>query len=157
MEETCLLQQQKRIINFLLQEKENAKFASANILKEIALLKSRITEITQTVRLENKKSNKKKFQSNVQDHMSKHRVSHSRTNNLMRSFVKPPEKGTRSKGCHHCGKKGHIKSYCYKLFGIPKIPQQFRKTHTTLKKNKRKPYSMSNSSHTSLRVSSKDN
>jgi hypothetical protein len=65
MEETCLLQQQKRIINFLLQEKENAKFASANILKEIALLKSRITEITQTVRLENKKSNKKKFQSNV--------------------------------------------------------------------------------------------
>jgi hypothetical protein len=65
MEETCLLQQQKRIINFLLQEKENAKFASANLLKEIALLKSRITEITQTVRLENKKSNKKKFQSNV--------------------------------------------------------------------------------------------
>ena len=61
--------------------------------------------------------------------------------------------------CHHCGRYGHLKPYCYKLYGFPKdalkapIPKAraHNKKVWRLKKNE-----SAQIAHTSLRVSSKE-
>jgi len=45
------------------------------------------------------------------DHMSQHHVRHMN--------LQPRNKKKSPRICHHCGRYGHIRSYCYKLYGYP--------------------------------------
>ena len=38
--------------------------------------------------------------------------------------------------CHHCGKFGHIKPYCYELHGYPKSYGEFRRKQNVVKEKK---------------------
>src|ERR1044072_680483 len=61
--------------------------------------------------------------------------------------------------CHHCGRYGHLKPYCYKLYGFPKdaLKAQIPKAKAHNKKVWRvKKNESAQISHTSLRVSSKE-
>jgi hypothetical protein len=70
-------------------------------------------------------------------------------------------KGTRHATwvCHHCGRYGHLKPYCYKLYGFPKdaLKGQIPKARAHNKKVWRvKKNESAQIAHTSLRVSSKE-
>jgi len=56
-------------------------------------------------------SPKKKTEFVMLDHMSQHPVRH--LNPQPRNKKKSPWI------CHHCGRYGHIRPYCYKLYGYP--------------------------------------
>ncbi|KAK2435400.1 gag-protease polyprotein [Trifolium repens] len=61
--------------------------------------------------------------------------------------------------CHYCGKYGHIKSFCYKLYGYPKKKPQPRAYHRmarTRKEWKPKVKVAAHIVHTSFRASSKE-
>ncbi|KAK2376831.1 gag-protease polyprotein [Trifolium repens] len=61
--------------------------------------------------------------------------------------------------CHYCGKYGHIKSFCYKLYGYPKKKPQPRAYHRmarTKKELKPKAKVAAHIAHTSFRTSSKE-
>jgi hypothetical protein len=61
--------------------------------------------------------------------------------------------------CHYCGKYGHIKSFCYKLYGYPRKKPQPRAYHRmarTRKEWKPKVKVAAHIVHTSFRASSKE-
>jgi hypothetical protein len=61
--------------------------------------------------------------------------------------------------CHYCGKYGHIKSFCYKLYGYPKKKPQPRVYHRkarTKKEWKPKVKVAAHIAHTSFKASSKE-
>jgi len=67
------------------------------------------------------------------------------------------EKVSSSWKCHHCNKKGHIKPFCYKLYGYPMLyqPKLHEPVASSVKKEWR-PKCVGLISHTSLRVSSSE-
>ncbi|CAJ2665853.1 unnamed protein product [Trifolium pratense] len=85
-------------------------------------------------------------------------------------FIPRPRSRYHSWRCHHCGKKGHIRPYCYKLYGYPsEAPQEsdpfITKTRMEWKQKddviNTKEYTAESSgkgliAHTSLRASSKE-
>ncbi|CAJ2662295.1 unnamed protein product [Trifolium pratense] len=85
-------------------------------------------------------------------------------------FIPRPRSRYHSWRCHHCGRKGHIRPYCYKLYGYPsEIPQEsdpsITKTRmewkqkddtTNIKENTAESSGKSLIAHTSLRASSKE-
>ncbi|KAK2457616.1 gag-protease polyprotein [Trifolium repens] len=61
--------------------------------------------------------------------------------------------------CHYCGKHGHIKPFCYKLYGYPKKkpqPRAYHGTGRTKKEWKPKAKVAAHIAHTSFRASSKE-
>ncbi|WJX56802.1 hypothetical protein P8452_42425 [Trifolium repens] len=59
--------------------------------------------------------------------------------------------------CHYCNKYGHIKSFCYKLYGYPKKKPQPRAYHRMAKKKwKPKGKVVAHIAHTLFRASSKE-
>lgn len=61
--------------------------------------------------------------------------------------------------CHYCGRYGHKKSCCFRLYGYPKHPTQPIDNHVTSKTRKEWKSKVVNTSpiaHTSLRVSSRE-
>ncbi|KAK2403194.1 gag-protease polyprotein [Trifolium repens] len=61
--------------------------------------------------------------------------------------------------CHYCGKYGHIKSFCYKLYGYPKKkpqPRAYYRMARTKKEWKPKAKVAAHIAHTSFRTSSKE-
>lgn len=54
----------------------------------------------------------KKYEFQIVGHMSQPHARH----------VYPQHRGY--KRCHHCGRSGHIRLYCYKLYGYPHIVNQ---------------------------------
>jgi hypothetical protein len=61
--------------------------------------------------------------------------------------------------CHYCGKKGHIRPFCFKLYGYPKQPLEPRNDSEIVKAKKEwKPNGDDTSliAHTSFRPSSKE-
>ncbi|CAJ2637520.1 unnamed protein product [Trifolium pratense] len=85
-------------------------------------------------------------------------------------FIPRPRSRYHSWRCHHCGRKGHIRPYCYKLYGYPsEIPQESDQSITKTKMEWKqkddatntKEYTAESSgksliAHTSLRASSKE-
>ncbi|CAJ2641400.1 unnamed protein product [Trifolium pratense] len=85
-------------------------------------------------------------------------------------FIPRPRSRYHSWRCHHCGRKGHIRPYCYKLYGYPsEVPQEsdpsITKTRMEWKQKddaiNTKEYTAESSgksliAHTSLRASSKE-
>jgi hypothetical protein len=73
---------------------------------------------------------------------------------------KPPHKGKfTALKCHYCGKNGHIKFFCYKLYGYPKKKNEPRAYHAkarTKKEWKLKDKVAAHIAHTSFRASSKE-
>jgi hypothetical protein len=66
---------------------------------------------------------------------------------------------SRSWICHHCGKKGHIRPFCYKLYGYPKHFREFTPEPPILKTRsewKPKGESVALIAHTSFRASSRE-
>jgi hypothetical protein len=60
--------------------------------------------------------------------------------------------------CHHCGKYGHIKSFCYKLYGYPKKKAKPRAYHRMAKKEwKPRVKGVAHIAHTLFKASSKEN
>ncbi|MCI33747.1 gag-pol polyprotein, partial [Trifolium medium] len=60
--------------------------------------------------------------------------------------------------CHYCGRKGHIRPFCYKLYGYPKRtppPTSEAENVKTKKEWKEKGKDVSLIAHTSLRASSR--
>ncbi|MCH90922.1 gag-pol polyprotein, partial [Trifolium medium] len=73
--------------------------------------------------------------------------------------------GTRTKGkrqpwvCHYCGRKGHIKPFCFKLYGYPNRPLQSKPAPVEIKTKKEwkpKDDDVSLIAHTSFRASSRE-
>ncbi|KAK2379434.1 putative mitochondrial protein [Trifolium repens] len=61
--------------------------------------------------------------------------------------------------CHHCGKRGHIRPFCYKLYGYPDQkpqPNVVQKEEVIKKEWKLKGENVSLIAHTSLRASSRE-
>jgi hypothetical protein len=61
--------------------------------------------------------------------------------------------------CHHCGKRGHIRPFCYKLYGYPDQKPQLngvQKEEVIKKEWKPKGENVSLIAHTSLRASSRE-
>ena len=86
-------------------------------------------------------------------------------------FIPRHKSKYRSWRCHHCGRKGHIRPYCYKLYGYPNetIQEKLDPSITNAKKEWKQKVDVTNTkgcaaesceksliAHTSLRVSSKE-
>jgi hypothetical protein len=103
------------------------------------------------VRLQNKRldSSKTKGKRPMSNHMSQHLAQQGKTaKNLIQS-----KKKKRKKTCHHCGKEGHIRTFCFELYGFPRFHEQFWNRHLAHKNQSKITCLIA---HTSLRVSSKD-
>jgi hypothetical protein len=90
---------------------------------------------------------KRKHEENMSTQMSQHQDDYSGSK-------------TQQWKCHHYGRFGHIKPYCYKLYGYPKPASQPRRKQTIVKA-KKKWIPRNDTSrliyHTSLRASAREN
>ena len=82
-------------------------------------------------------------------HMSQHRTQHREQRNMKKKYQRWR--------CHHCGRFGHIKPFCFRLYGYP------NQTPVVKPKSNKAPYTQqwkkktaSLIAHTSLRVSAKE-
>ena len=97
---------------------------------------------------------------------SKPKCSHTRRKPEMSYHMSQHHKGRQQKGkhqrwrCHYCGKFGHIKPFCYKLYGYPSPShhQPKPKHHRPVNKKQWVPRTDVTSliAHTSFRVSAKE-
>ncbi|KAK2371769.1 gag-protease polyprotein [Trifolium repens] len=100
--------------------------------------------------------------------MLKHHVQHSKAYHVPKFALdsKPPvhqrpknQRRYRRWVCHHCGKRGHIRPFCYKLYGYPDQkpqPNVVQKEEVIKKELKPKGENVSLIAHTSLRASSRE-
>ncbi|KAK2421131.1 gag-protease polyprotein [Trifolium repens] len=75
------------------------------------------------------------------------------------SHARKHKKRPKSWVCHHCGRKGHIRPYCFKLYGYPKWFHQLEhgpEVQSAKKEWKPKSEETGLIAHTSLRVSSRE-
>ncbi|KAK2359751.1 hypothetical protein QL285_085096 [Trifolium repens] len=85
----------------------------------------------------------------MSNHMTQHLAQQGKTvKNLIQSKNKK-----RKKICHHCGKEGYIRTFCFELYGFPRFHEQFWNRHLAHKIQSKITCLIA---HTSLRVSSKD-
>src|SRR4051812_35927638 len=81
--------------------------------------------------------------------MSKHVTQHHEKGEMKRKFQRWR--------CHYCGRFGHIKPFCFRLYGYPdQAPSYKPKQIMPIQKQQWKPKSMALIAHTSLRVSAKE-
>ncbi|KAK2402633.1 gag-protease polyprotein [Trifolium repens] len=149
-EEACVILQQRKLIDILLQKSKEG-LVNTDLKEEISLLNTKLTEIALSIKLQSNNPNpsrkqRKKYMSN---HMSHHSVQN------RRSTKDKIQSRRRKKVCHHCGKEGHIRTFCFELYGFPKFHEQFWNRHTRQVKNAQSKLTCL-IAHTSLRVSSKD-
>lgn len=146
-------EKQKKIISALLLEKDKVGSTIAGLEEEVTLLKSKLDNLTKyicmlnndsdmldeileivekkTIEFDYSSMNKnvkfptKKIGFQMLDHMSQHRARH----------VYPQHRGIKNsiKRCHHCGRCGHIRLFCYNLYGSPQYY-----SHPKSKKRKRR-------------------
>src|SRR3954470_144799 len=81
--------------------------------------------------------------------MSKHVTQHHEKSEMKRKFQRWR--------CHYCGRFGHIKPFCFRLYGYPdQAPYYKPKQIMPIHKQQWKPKNMALIAHTSLRVSAKE-
>src|ERR1051325_3447701 len=81
--------------------------------------------------------------------MSQHRAQHQDRRNMKKKFQRWR--------CHYCGSFGHIKPYCFRLYGYPnQIPYVQHKTNKVPYTQQWKKKTAALIAHTSLRVSAKE-
>ncbi|MCH89304.1 gag-protease polyprotein [Trifolium medium] len=88
----------KRIIKEFIQDKEELISTVAHLEEEVTLLNSNLTNMTKSVRMLNKGSE-------VLDEV------------LEIGKRYPQHRGYKNLRCHHCGRYGHIRPQCFKLYG----------------------------------------
>jgi hypothetical protein len=151
-EKACVIPQQRGLIDVLLQ-KNIEEIVNTDLKKEISLLNNKLTEIALSIKLQNKRTKPSRKQR--KKHMSNH-MSHPSDQN-QRSIKDKNQTGRKKKVCHHCGEEGHIRTFCFKLYGFPKFHEQFWSRHAAERQaNNALSKLTCLIAHTSLRVSSKD-
>ncbi|PNX99239.1 gag-pol polyprotein, partial [Trifolium pratense] len=138
-EEQHLLEEQRKIINAIIQEQGILKSIATDMKKEVTLLNSKLTDISKPAPL------KKKTHNQMSDHMSQHSTSDNTTHLQTLSTFKQK----RRRRCYYCGKMGHTQASCFKLYP--------NKRNSTAKEARKGKFGMTCLiAHTSLRVSSKE-
>jgi hypothetical protein len=96
-------------------------------------------------------------------HLMQHSVSYlipqSMQHPKSHSHARRHKRRPRSWVCHHCGRKGHIRPYCFKLYGYPKWfhqPEHSSEVQSAKKEWKPKSEEIGLIAHTSLRVPSRE-
>src|SRR3954464_7201440 len=93
--------------------------------------------------------NRVKPETEVLNPMSKHVTQHHEKSEMKRKFQRWR--------CHYCGRFGHIKPFCFILYGYPdQAPYYKPKQIMPIQKQQWKPKNMALIAHTSLRVSAKE-
>src|SRR4051812_31849231 len=94
-------------------------------------------------------SSRTKPEAEMSKPMSKHVTQHHEKGEMKRKFQRWR--------CHYCGRFGHIKPFCFRLYGYPdQAPSYKPKQIMPIQKQQWKPKSMALIAHTSLRVSAKE-
>src|SRR3954462_8099397 len=94
-------------------------------------------------------SSRTKPEAEMSKPMSKHVTQHHEKGEMKRKFQRWR--------CHYCGRFGHIKPFCFRLYGYPdQAPSYKPKQIMPIQKQHWKPKSMALIAHTSLRVSAKE-
>jgi hypothetical protein len=158
-EEVCRTnEKQKVIIDQLKSEKVQLQAKVTSLEDEVSLLSTNLENMTKSVKMLKKGTNmldeilmvgkhagdssgigyKNKHQSNASDVKFVPAQKKSEPNKVC-SERTPHQKHTH-KGkfkawkCHYCGKNGHIKPFCYKLYGYPKTKSQTQPRRTKQRK-----------------------
>src|SRR3954464_5774863 len=94
-------------------------------------------------------SSRTKPEAEMSKPMSKHVTQHHEKGEMKRKFQRWR--------CHYCGRFGHIKPFCFRLYGYPdQAPSYKPKQIMPIQKQQWKPKSMALIAHTSLSVSAKE-
>ncbi|WJX83499.1 hypothetical protein P8452_66159 [Trifolium repens] len=142
-EKACAIPQQRRLAD--------EGLVNTDLKKEISLLNAKLTEIALSIKLQNKRSKTSRKQR--KKHMSKHMSHPSGQNKIL--IKDKIQSRRRKKVCHQCEEEGHIRTFCFKLYGFPKFHEQFWNRHTAKKQaNNAHGKLICLIAHTSLRVSS---
>jgi hypothetical protein len=185
------LHKQKKTINQLMTERDEGLTKIAELADEVTQLNSQLESMKKQVRMLNTSTivldeilegqNQEKPKAIGYDYRSLNKRQQNKENKFVPAenefdptTVKPmlkhspkhhastPRRRSRRWVCHHCGRKGHIRPFCFKLHGYPKWYQQGEseqpkpKAPQTKKEWKPKSEEASLIAHTSLRVSSRE-
>src|SRR3954467_15056421 len=94
-------------------------------------------------------SSRTKPEAEMSKPMSKHVTLHHEKGEMKRKFQRWR--------CHYCGRFGHIKPFCFRLYGYPDQAPSYKPKQTMpIQKQQWKPKSMALIAHTSLSVSAKE-
>lgn len=154
-------EKQKKMITQLKAEKEEHQETISKLKDEVIMLNSKLDKMTKTVRMLNKgtytledilKIGKaaedmsglgfNKGKEPVSDFV--HPISKPKSQMLNRKYQHHGRRQVNHSGgkfkhwkCHHCGRFGHIKPFCFKLYGYPKSAPQHRtqQVMSTVKKD----------------------
>ncbi|KAK2396121.1 gag-protease polyprotein [Trifolium repens] len=176
--------EQRAIIDQLKMEKQKLQAKVTNLEDEVKLVTSNLEIMTKSVRMLDTGTKKLNEILSIRNHASDPTgVGYGETYNnnnetLESNFVpaqnksdfkmlphpaphqKPMNKRkSTSLKCHYCGKYGHIKSFCYKLYGYPKKkpqPKAYHRMARTKKEWKPKVNVAAHIAHTSFGVSYKE-
>ncbi|KAK2382486.1 putative mitochondrial protein [Trifolium repens] len=180
--EKSTTEEQRAIIDQLKMEEQKLQAKVTNLEDEVKLVTSNLEIMTKTVRMlgtGTKRLNEILSIRNHADDPTGEGYGKIYNNETLESNSVPPQnrsdfkmlphpaphqkplnkRKSTSLKCHHCGKYGHIKSFCYKLYGYPKKTPQPRAYHRmarTKKEWKPKVKVAAHIAHTSFKASSKE-
>jgi chromosome segregation ATPase len=148
-------EKQKKLIKELEDERQKQLSAIEGLNDEIALLTSKLNQMTKSIRMMNKGTDtleeilKVGQQSGTKSGLGfGKRAEHKRPKARVQKFKQMSKPMSQHRGarmndhqkrifqnlrCHHCGRLGHIKAFCYWIHGFPNRASHVRPKHKTRK------------------------